>query len=166
MLKSVFQDWNYNKSNIKARLILIGFRIAHLAINTKLLFIILIPHLIIYRVIVEWFLGVELPYKTIIGKGLKIYHGQALVVNDGTIIGFNCTLRNSTTIGNKIYMDGNPSKSPVIGDNVDIGCNVSIIGPVVIGDNVIIGAGSVVVKNVPSNSIVAGNPARVIKFVD
>ena len=166
MLSSIFQDWESNKKNVKARIVLACFRIAHLAVYNKFLFIFLIPHLILYRVFVEWFLGIELPYKTEAGKGLKIYHGQALVVNDGTIIGINCTLRNSTTIGNKISKDGNLSQCPVLGDNVDVGCNVSIIGPVVIGDNVIIGAGSVVVKNVPSNSIVAGNPARVIKFVE
>ncbi|MGJ8716017.1 MAG: serine O-acetyltransferase [Maribacter stanieri] len=163
MLISIFQDWKSNKKNIKARIVLIGFRIAHLAVYHKALFILLVPHLIFYRIFVEWFLGVELPYKTKVGKGLKIYHGQALVINDGTIIGSNCTLRNSTTIGNKINIDGSTSKSPKIGNNVDIGCNVSIIGPLIIGDNVIIGAGSVVVKDVPPDSIVVGNPARVIK---
>lgn len=51
----------------------------------------------------------------------------------------------------------------VIGDNVTLGGNVTIIGPVHIGNNVIVGAGSVVVKDVPDNCIVAGNPARIIR---
>lgn len=55
------------------------------------------------------------------------------------------------------------SKRPVIGDNVTLGANVTIIGDVHIGNNVIIGAGSVVVKNVPDNCVVAGNPAKVIR---
>lgn len=54
-------------------------------------------------------------------------------------------------------------KAPIIGSNVDIGANVSIIGPVNIGDNVIIGAGSVVVKNISSNKIAVGNPAKKVK---
>ena len=54
-------------------------------------------------------------------------------------------------------------KAPIIGNNVDIGANVSIIGPVEIGDNVIIGAGSVVVKNISSNKIAVGNPAKEVK---
>ena len=54
-------------------------------------------------------------------------------------------------------------KAPMIGNNVDIGANVSIIGPVKIGDNVIIGAGSVVVKNISTNKIAVGNPAKEVK---
>ena len=70
-----------------------------------------------------------------------------------------------TTIGNKELRNGSFSKSPVIGDNVNIGSNVCIIGPISIGTNVIIGAGSVVTKDVPSNSVVVGNPARIIKNI-
>ena len=162
MQYSIFQDWNANKNNIKARLILIGFRIAHLATINMLLFVILLPHLVFYRIIVEWFLGVELPYKTKIGRGVKIFHGQALVVHDGTIIGTNCVLRHSTTVGVKIFKDGTISQSPIIGKNVDIGSNVCIIGPVTIGDGAIIGAGTVITKDVPANSIVVGNPFRII----
>lgn len=47
-------------------------------------------------------------------------------------------------------------------DNVFIGCNTTILGNVRIGSNVIIGAGSVVTKDIPSNSVVVGNPAKVI----
>lgn len=54
-------------------------------------------------------------------------------------------------------------KAPIIGDNVDIGANVAIIGPVSVGDNVIIGAGSIVVKDISSNKIAVGNPAREVK---
>lgn len=159
----VFQDWQRNSKNIKGRLVLIGFRLSNLATKNKVLFLLLIPHLILYRVLVEWFLGIELPWKTRVGKGLAIYHGHALVINDGSIIGENCTLRHCTTIGNKQLSDGGFSNCPVIGDNVDIGSNVCIIGPIKVGDNVFVGAGSVVIKDVPSNSVVVGNPARVVK---
>lgn len=113
--------------------------------------------------VVEWFLCVEIPFRTKIGKSLQLYHGQSLVVNNEVIIGDNCVLRQSTTIGtNKVVQDGKSSGCPVIGNNVNIGANVVIIGPIEIGDNVTIGAGSVVVKSIQANSKVAGNPARII----
>lgn len=55
---------------------------------------------------------------------------------------------------------------PVIGDNVYIAANATVIGGVHIGNNVIIGAGSVVVKDIPDNSVVAGNPARIIRTIN
>jgi putative colanic acid biosynthesis acetyltransferase WcaB len=161
-----FCDWKRNRLNIKGRIILILFRVANKAHNNKIYFVLLLPYLIFYKLLVEWLLGVEVPWKTSIGEGLIIYHGYSLVINDKTIIGSNCTLRHCVTIGNKQLEDGTYSKSPIIGNNVDIGANVCIIGPLKIGDNVKIGAGSVVVKNVPSNSTVAGNPAKVIKYIN
>jgi putative colanic acid biosynthesis acetyltransferase WcaB len=89
-----------------------------------------------------------------------------LVINLGVIIGDNCTLRNSTTIGNKKLADGTLSRAPRIGNNVDIGANVVIIGDIEIGDNVVIGAGSVVTKSIPANSVVVGNPARILEKKD
>lgn len=56
-------------------------------------------------------------------------------------------------------------KRPIIGDNVFLGANVTIIGGVRIGNNVEVGAGSVVVKDVPDNCVVAGNPAKIIKYL-
>lgn len=70
---------------------------------------------------------------------------------------FSCI--HCTTLGAK----GNGR--PVIGNNVTLGANVTIIGHVHIGNNVIVGAGSVVVKDVPDNCVVAGNPARIIKYL-
>jgi putative colanic acid biosynthesis acetyltransferase WcaB len=159
---NVFQDWQENRENIKERIILVLFRVSHLATRNVFWFMLLLPHLIFYRVIIDWVMGVEIPYKTRIGKGLRLFHGQALVVNSGTIIGDHCTIRHSTTIGNKQLRNGLDSSCPVIGNYVDIGANVCIIGPVTIGNHVKIGAGSVVVKDVPDHCIVAGNPAKII----
>ncbi|HQZ42560.1 MAG TPA: DapH/DapD/GlmU-related protein, partial [Flavobacteriales bacterium] len=115
-----------------------------------------------YRFFVEWILCIELPWKTRIGPGFRIDHGQALVVNDKTVFGANCIVRNSTTIGNKKLADGTYSASPKFGDRVDIGANAVIIGPITIGDDVAIGAASVVLKDVPAGHIAVGNPARII----
>jgi serine acetyltransferase len=161
----VFQDWQANRGNPKGRLVMLMFRWVQYVNRYMLLKIIFIPYLIFYRFFVEWVLCIELPRKLVIGKGLILYHGQALVVNFKTIIGDNCVLRNSVTIGHKKLADGSISNCPRIGNNVDIGANVCIIGDITIGDNVIIGAGAVVVKDIPANSVAVGNPARILEAV-
>ena len=145
-MTGIFKDWKANNGNLKGKIILLSFRIAHIATSNKILFAIWIPYLIFYRVWVEWILGCEIPYKTNIGEGTNLFHGQALIINDGTSIGNNCTLRQSTSIGHKKLKDGTYSRCPTIGNNVDIGCNVCIIGAINIGDNSVIGAGSLVSK--------------------
>ena len=159
----LFQDWQANRKNFKGQLVLFMFRLVGAVNRYTLTKIIFFPYLMFYRFSVEWVLGIELPRKLVIGPGLTLFHGQALVINNKTIIGKNCVLRNSTTIGHKKLDDGSFSKCPSIGDNVDIGANVCIIGDVTVGNNVIIGAGAVVIKNVPPNSIAVGNPARILQ---
>ena len=158
----IFQDWKANRGNVKARIVLTMFRLVNAINRYMLLKIILFPYLMFYRFFVEWVLCIELPRKLTAGKNLVFYHGQGLVVNFKTIIGQNCVLRNGVTIGHKKLADGTLSNCPQIGNNVDIGPNVCIIGDITIGDNVTIGAGAVVVKSIPANSVAVGNPARVL----
>ena len=94
-----------------------------------------------------------------IGGGMWCYHPFSTII-DAESIGKNFHFRNNTTIGYK----GNDL--PTIGDNVTLGPGVIIIGKVRVGNNAIVGAGSVVVKDVPDNAIVAGNPARIIRYID
>ncbi|MBS1581988.1 MAG: serine acetyltransferase [Bacteroidetes bacterium] len=158
----IAQDWGANRRNPKGRLVMLLFRTAHLLRQSKVTFVLFIWYFLFYRVFVEWFLCIELPWKTRIGPGFRIDHGQALIINDGTVFGAGCTVRNSTTIGNKRLKDGTYSRSPRFGDRVDIGANAVIIGPITIGDDVAIGAGAVVLRDVPSKHVAVGNPARII----
>lgn len=91
-----------------------------------------------------------------IGGGFFIRHGYATFVNSYKI-GKNCTIHQCTTIGDS------GKGIPTIGNNVVIGTGAIILGPITIGDNVTISAGAIIVNDVPSNSIVIGNKATIIK---
>ena len=91
-----------------------------------------------------------------IGEGMWIAHPYSTILNAESI-GRNFRCIHCTTLG------AGKNGIPTLGDNVSLGANVVIVGSVKIGNNVIIGAGSVVVKDIPDNSVAAGNPAKVIK---
>lgn len=102
----------------------------------------------------------SIPASCTIGKGTKFgYGGIAVVMHARTTIGENCMIGQCVTIGGKSGW----YEVPVIGNNVHINAGARIIGPVRVGDNVEIGANCVVVKDVPSNCVVAGVPAKIIK---
>lgn len=108
----------------------------------------------------------KLSYKTgfqipcnVCAAGLTIWHFGMIIINEYTRIGKNCTMRPDIVIGHKY--PGGPC--PTIGDNVTIGTGSRIFGGVTIGDNVVIGPLCVVLKDVPSNCTVVGNPARIIR---
>lgn len=105
-------------------------------------------------------LGIEI-WENCFGTGLLIYHSAGgILLNGSARVGKNCKLHGNNCIGNK---DGG---TPVIGNNVDIGFGVVIIGNIVIGDNTIIGAGAVVTNSFPEGHVVlAGIPARIINVL-
>lgn len=156
-------DWEGNRGNVKAKVITTLFRCTEVFAKRKrrdVLWWCGVPLMVAYRLVVEWVLGVELPAKTKVGPGLVIYHGQGLVVRDTAIIGRHVVLRHNTTIGIRIERDGSESDAPIIGNRVDIGAHAVVIGPIRIGDDAVVGAGAVVVSDVPNGAIVVGNPAR------
>lgn len=92
-----------------------------------------------------------------IGPGFFIQHGYATAVS-ARRIGKNCSINQCAAIG---WTDR--SRPPILGDNVHIKNGAKVLGPITIGDNVIVGANAVVVKDVPSNCVVVGIPARIVR---
>lgn len=92
-----------------------------------------------------------------IGKGLIVVHGDSTYINANEI-GERCYVNQCVTIG----VIG--TKKPTLGNNVRVATGAIVLGDITIGDNVTIAAGAVVVKNVPSNCMVAGNPAVIKKL--
>jgi putative colanic acid biosynthesis acetyltransferase WcaB len=164
LLRYAFQDWLANTGNTKGRLVLLMYRFAqYFYLKPQPLRLLGIPLFVLHKLIVQWLLCIYLPLGSKIGAGLKLYHGYALVVHEKAIIGANCTLRHSTTLGNRRIEEKIVIGFIRIGNNVDIGCNTVILGPLSVGDNVTIGAASLLLKDVQSDTTVAGNPAIVLR---
>ena len=103
----------------------------------------------------------DISYRAKIGPGLSIAHHGYIVVRAAATIGENCSLRPGVVIGKKLTNDVDAA---VLGDNVDIGVGAKILGDIHIGNNVMIGANAVVTKDTPDNAIVAGSPARILRY--
>lgn len=102
--------------------------------------------------------GIQIPVGTSVGPGLMFPHFSCIIINKDSIIGSNCTIYQGVTIGKSI--DG---LTPVIGNNVTIYAGAKVFGGIHIGNNVVIGSNAVVTKDIPSNEIVVGIPAKCIK---
>ncbi|QFQ13417.1 serine acetyltransferase [Pseudoprevotella muciniphila] len=98
----------------------------------------------------------------LIGRGLMIWHGYGTVINAQSI-GEDCQIWQLCTIGKK---NTEPVENrPIVGNNVKICTNSLIIGNIKVDDNCTIAGGAVVLKDIPKNAIVAGNPAVIKKCV-
>ena len=92
------------------------------------------------------------------GKGLSIAHINCININQNASVGDNCRIHEGVTIG-----ASGGSSAPSIGKNVFLGSGCKVMGNVNVPNNCVVGANAVVVKDVPSHSIVVGVPAKVIK---
>jgi len=104
--------------------------------------------------------GFQIPDITQIGNGFYIGHFGNIVINPKTIIGKNCNVAHGVTIGQANR--GKQKGVPIIGNNVWIGTGAVIVGKIIIGDNVLIAPNSYINIDIPSNSLVIGNPCKVI----
>lgn len=107
--------------------------------------------------------GGVIPYQADIGRGTILgYQACGIVIHKRCVIGERCHISQGVTIGGTSGLHD----VPVLGDGVQVGANAVIIGPIRVGSNSIIGAGAVVTKNVPPNSVAVGVPAKVVKTLD
>lgn len=102
--------------------------------------------------------GIEIHPGAVIGKNLFIDHGAGVVIGETTIIGNNVEIYHGVTLGGITDFKG--KRHPTIEDNVMIGAHAQILGDITIGDSARVGAGAVVLKDVPKNTTVIGIPAR------
>jgi serine O-acetyltransferase len=108
--------------------------------------------------------GIEIHPGATIGEGLFIDHGMGVVIGETAEIGDDCHILQGVTLGGTSLHRS--KRHPTLGDRVTVGAGAKLIGAVEIGDNARIGAGSVVVTNVPENATVVGVPGHVVSFHD
>lgn len=106
--------------------------------------------------------GIEIHPGAKIGKRLFIDHGMGIVIGETAEIGDDCTIYHGVTLGGTGKDTG--KRHPTLGNNVLIGAGTKVLGPVYIGDNSRIGAGSVVLRNLPANCTAVGVPAEVVRI--
>ncbi|WP_404800742.1 serine O-acetyltransferase [Arthrobacter vasquezii] len=147
-----------NKGRLHLQILLILFRIAQRSRSRRSALRPLAPLLVaLYRVPALFLYGIDIPTRTVIGRGLSVHHGFGIVIHADSVIGNNVTLRQGVTLGAKA--GGRP---PVIGDRVDLGAASMVIGSITVEPDAVVGAGAVVTRDVRAQTVVAGNPARPI----
>lgn len=106
--------------------------------------------------------GIEIHPGATIGKGLFIDHGSGVIIGETTVIGDNVTLYQGVTLGGTGKEQG--KRHPTLKDNVMVSAGAKILGSFTIGEDSKIGAGSVVLEEVPPNCTVVGVPGRIVRM--
>jgi serine O-acetyltransferase len=104
--------------------------------------------------------GIEIHPGATIGKGVFIDHGMGVVIGETAIIGDYCLIYQGVTLGGTGKQSG--KRHPTLGENVVVGAGVKVLGNISIGHDVRIGAGSIVLRDVPADCTVVGIPGRVV----
>ncbi len=112
-----------------------------------------------YRVKIKT--GIDIHPAAEIGNRIFIDHGVGLVIGETAVIGDDCVLYQGVTLGGTGKDTG--KRHPTLGNGVMVSAGASILGPVTIGEHSKIGAGSVVLKDIPPHSTVVGVPGRVVR---
>ena len=136
--------------------VMLHYRVAHRLYNRKHYFL---ARLISQRAVRKT--GIEIHPGAVIGTGFFIDHGSGVIIGETTVIGNNVTLYQGVTLGGTGKETG--KRHPTIEDNVMISAGAKILGSFTIGRNSKIGAGSVVLEEVPPNCTVVGVPGRIVK---
>src|SRR5512142_2088319 len=113
------------------------------------------------RWVSQWFrgfTGIEIHPGATIGPGLFIDHGMGVVIGETAEVGCDVTLYHCVTLGGTSLNKG--KRHPTLGDRVVVGAGAKVLGNIIVGDDTRIGANAVVVKSVPSDSIVVGVPGQ------
>lgn len=112
--------------------------------------------------IAKFFTGIEIHPGAKIGSGVFIDHGEGVVIGETAEIGNNVVIYQGVTLGGTGKDKG--KRHPTIEDNVMISAGAKVLGPFIVGKNAKIGAGSIVLNEVPANATVVGVPGRVVKL--
>ncbi|MBP0019187.1 MAG: serine O-acetyltransferase [Cyanobacteria bacterium SBLK] len=106
------------------------------------------------------FTGIEIHPGATIGKGVFIDHGMGVVIGETAIVGDYCLIYQNATLGGTGKESG--KRHPTLGSNVIVGAGAKVLGNICIGDRVRVGAGSIVLRDVPDDCTVVGVPGRII----
>ena len=112
----------------------------------------------------RFFTGIEIHPGATIGRAFFIDHGMGVVIGETTTVGDHVTLYQGVTLGGTGKQGG--KRHPSLGDDVVVGVGAKVLGAIVVGDGARIGAGAVVVKDVPPHSTAIGVPARIVQTRD
>lgn len=104
--------------------------------------------------------GIEIHPGAKIGDGLFIDHGSGVVIGETAEIGNNVTIYQGVTLGGTGKQKG--KRHPTVGNNVVVSTGAKVLGNIIVGDNARIGAGSVVLRDVPPNTTVVGIPGKIV----
>ncbi|MCI0855508.1 MAG: serine O-acetyltransferase [Chloroflexi bacterium] len=122
----------------------------------------MLPRLISH--ITRLFTGIEIHPGAKIGDGFFIDHGMGVVIGETAEIGDNCHLYQGVTLGGTSTR--REKRHPTLENNVEVGAGAKLIGAITIGENAQVGAGSVVVTNVPPNATIVGVPGHIVAYRD